>query len=159
MPQEVPVRAFAISAFICRGQGEDTEVLLLRRTGQILNGIWCQVAGGIEAGEAAWQAALREIREETGLVPERLYSANILEQFYEADRECISLIPVFVGFINSDQNVELNDEHSEYAWLTFREAEERLPFAGQRAVLRHVEREFVRRAPNELLRITPDAAA
>jgi dATP pyrophosphohydrolase len=31
------------------------------------------VSGAVEAGETGWAAALREIEEETGLVPERFY--------------------------------------------------------------------------------------
>ena len=42
--------------------------------------------------------------------------------------------------------------------MTFDEAEALLPFAGQRAALRHVEREFAVRAPNELLRLPTDEA-
>ncbi|WP_312882971.1 NUDIX domain-containing protein [Rhizobium etli] len=38
----------------------------MRRTGSTLSGEWCQIAGGIEHGETAWQAALREAKEETG---------------------------------------------------------------------------------------------
>ena len=153
--QEVPIAACAVSAFICRGSGDAAEVLLLRRTGASLAGEWCQVAGGIEAGETAWQAALREIREETGLVPDRFYSADVCEQYYDAERECIHIIPVFVGLIDSPQTVTLNEEHSDHRWVSFREAEGLLSFAGQRAVLRHVESEFIQRQPNELLRIVP----
>lgn len=71
---------------ILREAGDAHEVLLLRRNGS-LAGEWCQIAGAIEAGETAWQAALREVEEETGLRPSRFYSADIYEQFYEADRE------------------------------------------------------------------------
>ena len=40
---------------------------------------------------------LREIEEETGLIPDRFYSADILEQFYRPDQNCVILVPVFVG--------------------------------------------------------------
>ena len=152
-PSEVPVRCDAISAVLCRREGNETRVLMLRRAGKNLNGCWCQVAGGMEEGETAVKTALREIREETGLAPDRLYSADICEQFYDPGRECINVFPVFVGFVDRDQEVELNHEHSEFEWVSIDEAVERVPFPGQRALLRHVEREFIRREPNELLRI------
>ena len=40
---------------------------------------------------------LREIEEETGLIPDRFYSADILEQLYRPDQNCVILVPVFVG--------------------------------------------------------------
>ena len=98
---EIPIRCFAVSVVILRPAGSAFEFLLLRRTGT-LAGTWCQVAGAIEAGETAWQAGLREVVEETGLHPNRFYSADICEQFYEADRNAISLLPVFVGYAPQD---------------------------------------------------------
>ena len=40
---------------------------------------------------------LREIEEATGLILDRFYSADILEQFYRPDQNCVILVPVFVG--------------------------------------------------------------
>lgn len=149
---EIPVRSFADCVIVLRELQERTEVLLLRRTGS-LAGEWCQIAGGIEMGETAWEAALREVEEETGLILDRLYSADICEQFYEADRDAISMLPVFVGYAAPGFNVRLNAEHSEFTWASFDDAAELVPFAGQRNVLRHVESEFVRRKPSHWLLI------
>ncbi|MBP1870485.1 8-oxo-dGTP pyrophosphatase MutT (NUDIX family) [Ensifer adhaerens] len=57
---------FAVCAVIVREAGDVHQVLLLRRNGS-LAGKGCQIAGAIEAGETAWQAALREVEVETGL--------------------------------------------------------------------------------------------
>lgn len=156
-PPHVPIRCIAVSAILLREVGDTAQVLLLRRTDAPIAGEWCQVAGRIEAGETAWQAALREIREEAGLSPERLYSADICEQFYESEHDCISLLPVFVGFVSAEARVILNVEHSEYRWMSFAEAQASVPFAGQRAVLAHVQREFVQRQPTEWLRLKTEA--
>lgn len=143
---EIPVRCFAVSVVLLRAVEGGAQVLLLRRN-HTLVGEWCQIAGGIEDGERAWEAALREVMEETGLSCDRLYSADICEQFYEADREVISILPVFVGFVDSGADVVLNDEHSEYRWVSFDDARAMVPFAGQRHVLTHIEAEFVHREP------------
>ncbi len=153
MKREIPIKSFAISLFILKPRDDTFEVLLLRRTGSTLTGEWCQVAGGVEPGETAWQAALREAEEETGLCLTDLYSADICEQFYEADRDAITLTPVFVAFASTDCTVQLNDEHDDFRWLSLSEAATLLPFAGQRATLEHIKKEFVERKPNPWLRI------
>ena len=73
---DIPIRAFIISLVAMRQVGGKHEVLLLKRTDTLV-GEWCQVAGKIEEGETAWQAALRELNEETGLTPTTFYSADI----------------------------------------------------------------------------------
>ena len=143
---EIAIRSFAVSVVLLRRIDVEWEVLLLRRNNTLV-GEWCQIAGGIEDGETAWETALREVREETGLACDQLYSADICEQFYEADRNAISMLPVFVGIVKADAPVVLNDEHSEYRWVSFDVASRMVPFAGQRHVLRHVEAEFVQRQP------------
>lgn len=55
-----------ISVFLYRATGTGYEVLTLHRS-QELGGYWHVVAGALEAGETSEDAALRELREETGL--------------------------------------------------------------------------------------------
>ena len=75
---DIPIRSFAVSVVVIRENPVGYQVLLLRRN-HTLVGEWCQIAGGIEDGETAWQTALREVREETGLVCQHLYSGDICE--------------------------------------------------------------------------------
>ncbi|KIC45331.1 NUDIX hydrolase [Ruegeria sp. ANG-S4] len=149
---EIPIRSFLASLVAVRKIEMRHEVLLLKRT-QTLIGEWCQVAGSIEEGETAWQTALRELDEETGLRPNALYSADTCEQFYEADRDAITIAPVFVAFIDNSAKITLNHEHSEYRWVSFEDAIEMVAFGGQRRVLRWIENEFVKRAPSKHLLI------
>jgi len=149
---EIPIRSFLASLVAVRKTETRYEVLLLKRT-QTLIGEWCQVAGSIEEGETAWQTALRELDEETGLQPRALYSADTCEQFYEADRDAITIAPVFVAFIDSSATVTLNHEHSAYQWVSFEEAIEMVAFGGQRRVLRWIEEEFIKRTPSKHLLI------
>lgn len=149
---EIPIRSHAVSLVAVRAMNGTNEVLLLRRT-QSLEGEWCQIAGALEDGETAWQAAVRELAEETGLAPITLFSADICEQFYEADLDAVSILPVFVAMIDPVAAVQLNHEHSEYCWVSFDDAVNMVPFAGQRKVLRHVEAEFLLREPSHHLKI------
>ncbi|MEP2640941.1 MULTISPECIES: NUDIX domain-containing protein [Roseobacteraceae] len=146
------VKSYSVSIFLLKPDGAETKVLLLRRTGS-LPGLWCQVAGGIEAGEKAWQTAIREVHEETGIVLTEIWSADIVEQFYEVAKDCITLVPVFVSRVPADSTVVLNDEHDAYEWVSFETASAMLSFPGQQKALAAVKAEFVDRKPNPHLKI------
>jgi dATP pyrophosphohydrolase len=154
--ENIPVRASAICAFVCRRAAGGHEVLMLyRNENKEPGGFWCQVAGGIEQGERAWEAALREIKEETQLVPSRLYATDRCEQFYNIRDECIVINPVFVAFVDEQDEVVLDEEHTQFAWLCVDDALGRLPYPGQRDLLEYVQGAFLDTPPNELLRVEP----
>jgi dihydroneopterin triphosphate diphosphatase len=150
MHKELKIRSCGVSVAVVRKHGKTHQTLMLMRTN---NKQWSQIAGGIELGEKAWEAALREIKEETGIVPEQLYSADTCEQFYELEKDSIWIAPVFVAFAKPNSNVVLNHEHSEYKWVSFKEAISMVPFPGQKAILKYINDEFVKKHPVELLKI------
>lgn len=141
-----------VAVFALRGAGEGTEVLLLRRANPPA-GTWAQVAGKIETGEAAWQAALRELREETGLVPDSLWTVDTRELFYEPDRDAFTLAPCFVALVPPVAEPVLDAEHDAFEWLTFDAAIARVSFGGQRRVLRAIREDFVDYAPHPAQRV------
>ncbi len=144
----VPISCSVASAVVLEDSASSPRMLLLKRAKSHLRDEWCHVAGGIESGETAWQAALREIREETGLRIMRLYSADYTEQFYEASKNQVTIVPAFVAYAAAGQAVRLNAEHSGYRWVTFHEARNLVTFGGQRRLYEEIEREFVLRAPS-----------
>ena len=149
----LPLQAFIVSVMVIRGSGPDTEVLMMRRKNPPA-GTWAQVAGKIEAGETAWQAALREVGEETGLSPDALFASDAFEQFYEPDRDAITIAPVFVARVGRDAQVTLNAEHDDFRWLSLEDAIALVDFGGQRRILKDVKDEFVTHTPSEHLRIS-----
>jgi 8-oxo-dGTP diphosphatase len=70
------------SAAIFRGR----EVLLIERAKGPLKGLWSLPGGHIEAGEPARATALREVREETGVVAEIAGLIDIHEVFRRGAR-------------------------------------------------------------------------
>ena len=148
----VPIVCAAVSVVLLRWRQSLAQILLLRRT-RPPAGVWCQVAGGIKANETAWQTALREVTEETGLRLAELLSGDFCEQFYEADKDRIMMLPVFIGVVPPDAEVVLNAEHDAHKWLGYEEADRLLAFLGQRRMLAAVKAEFIDRQPHALLRI------
>lgn len=155
--EEVPIKSFVVSAYLCRKDEDGGKFLLLLREAKYLHGTWQQVSGRIEHRETAWEAALREIREETGLTPYRFYSADFVERFYEPGQNVINMVPVFVGYVHEDQRVRLSEEHSDYMWVSADEANEHLHFSQQRESIAHIQRTFLDAEPSELLRINFEA--
>jgi dATP pyrophosphohydrolase len=152
----IPIRCAMVSVLAMQGSGETARLLLLQRAGEYLHGVWSYVAGHVEEGEAGWQAAERELAEETGLAPVALYVTSFCEQIYDPRADCIQIIPAFVAMIGEDTSVRLNEEHAAFRWATFAEAAEALPFGSQRDLLAHVRREFVGRRPAQFLKVPPE---
>ncbi len=150
---EIPVRSFLVYCYISRVVKGTGEFLLLKRTSRTLTGVWQPVTGRIDSEETAWQTALRELEEETGLAPNRFYSTNRVESFYEISQNCISLAPVFLAFVDPDSPVKLSPEHSEYQWCTAEQAQPYLLFSQQRDTIRYIEMEFVKKEPIDYLKI------
>ncbi|GAB2177372.1 NUDIX domain-containing protein [Dongia sp. agr-C8] len=154
MPSDLPLRARGVIAFVVAGRGDETRVLLLeRKTAPV--GARCPVSGRIEAGEKAWQTALREIGEETGLNEGRLYTTGVTDSFYDPAANTIELMPVFVFMIAHEEAVTLDDAQSGHAWLDLDTALAQLTFAGHKTALEVIRRDFLRREPDPLKRITP----
>ncbi len=148
----IPTVCSAVFVVLLRWRKSLAQILLLRRT-QPPAGVWCQVAGGIEANETAWQTALREVTQETGLRLAELWSGDFCEQFYEADKDHIMMLPVFIGVVPPDAEVVLNAEYDGYKWLGCEEADRLLAFPGQRKMLAAVKAGFIDHQPHALLRI------
>ncbi len=110
-------------------------LMLLRSTGKIYAGTWRMVGGKIAPPECAWQAALREVGEETGLIVKRLLTVPYVNRFYEWRHDRINDIPVFVALVG-DGELRLDDEHSDFEWVSPSEALNRLPWPGQREGLK-----------------------
>jgi dATP pyrophosphohydrolase len=133
-----------IEAHIFRETGNGIEFLLLKRANnQIYPGIWQMVTGKIEEKEKAHQTALREIKEETGLIPVQLWVAPTINSFYEPKDEYICLLPVFAARMDGETGVILSKEHTEYKWVGKDEAKKLLAWPGQREAVDIIEDYFL----------------
>ncbi|MEO8232713.1 MAG: NUDIX pyrophosphatase [Ignavibacteriota bacterium] len=122
-----------IEAHIFREQNGILEFLLLKRSPeQYYPNIWQMVSGKIKENETAYHAALREIKEETNLTPEKFWVAPTINSFYSSDKDYICLLPVFASKVKFDSKVVLSKEHVEYKWLKPEDAKQLLAWDGQR---------------------------
>ncbi|HEY2810607.1 MAG TPA: NUDIX domain-containing protein [Rhabdochlamydiaceae bacterium] len=141
-----------INTFVVHSQHNGNMYLLLHRCGTYLHGTWQMVTGHVHEGEKAYDAAIREVREETGLTPNRLYNADAVETFYMKRNDKILFVPVFVAFIDQpDVEIYLSpQEHDDYEWAAYDVALDRLLFAEQKRVLTHVHKNFILNDPNPI---------
>ena len=121
-----------IDAYVFNRKNKEIRFLLLKRAKtKIYEHLWQGVAGKIEAGETSWEAAIRELKEETGFEPVIIFVADNVSKFYEAHGDWVNMVPVF-GIEVEDEEVILSDEHCEFKWVDFNTAHQTLIWSGQK---------------------------
>ena len=102
-------------------------------------GYWHPIAGGVEQGEEFHAAAVRELREETGLDATELQFLGefaYIRESWEDDPGLRVHVEAFLVDVASGWEPELNEEHDEYRWLPREEAAELLFWPEPAALLR-----------------------
>jgi dihydroneopterin triphosphate diphosphatase len=133
------IRVAIVDVYVLRPAAGIWEALCLRRApGERSAGTWETVHGHIEDGERPVEAAVRELREETGLAAERLYNASRVESFYLHRQDVLALIPVFCAFVAAGADARVSDEHDRCEWLPVAAASERFGWPRERRALADV---------------------
>ncbi|MBL8989504.1 MAG: NUDIX domain-containing protein [Gemmatimonadetes bacterium] len=101
-------------------------------------GAWEAVHGSIEPGELPVAAGLRELEEETGLVPIRFYNLSRTESFYLHRIDQVALIPTFAAVVDAGAPVRLSIEHDAFRWLPIHEAAATVAWPRERRCLSDV---------------------
>ena len=133
------IQVHYVVVFVVRPYGNGHQLLLAHRApGRYMGGTWHVISGGIEPGETAWQAALREMREETGLAPEAFYRLSTITSFYRADTDSLNTAPMFCALVDKDAVATLCAEHTACDWVDVRDADARLIWPVDRQALEEV---------------------
>lgn len=115
-----------------REKGKVEFLLLKRGANETYPGLWQMVSGKVNEGEKAYEAALRELSEETSLVPVKFWVAPNINSFYYPETDTVNFLPVFLCEVPPGSLVSLSEEHDEYRWVSPAEASSMVAWEGQR---------------------------
>ena len=127
-----------VDVFVIRPLQPDWRVLVLQRAADTrCPGAWETIHGRIEPGERPEHAALREVREESGLEASRLYSITV-HPFYLHAQQTVQLAIVFAAFVDEPADVVTGPEHRAFEWLSVGEALDRFVWPRERVSMREI---------------------
>ena len=138
LPGMTKIEVGTVDVFVIHPLPTGWRVLALQRAPDTrCPAAWEPVHGHIEAGEEPEDAAVREVREETGLAIDSLYIVRV-QPFYLRKLRAVELAIVFAAFVRSPREVVLGTEHEAAEWLSVDEALSRYAFPAERASLREI---------------------
>ena len=107
-----------------------------------LSGHWDFPKGKIESGEDKKEAALRELKEETGITDIYVHDdflESLSYRFKDPAKVLIyKTVYFFVGRV-AKKDISLSYEHKGFCWLPYPEADMRLTFKNARDLLRYAD--------------------
>jgi dihydroneopterin triphosphate diphosphatase len=141
----IPIVSRTVAVCVFRFVSSRAEYLLLKRAPgeRLYPDLWQLVTGEVEESETARDAAMREVREETGCVPLHLWVVPETTSFFDPVRNEVNLCPVFCVQVSGDALVQLSEEHAMFEWLPERDAVRRAVWQSHRAILQMVEEYIV----------------
>ena len=136
------------------------EYLLIRRgPDRIFPGLWQCVTGGVEPGERIPQAALRELREETGLEPSSLagfYDLDMAYEFYDEGPDAMVVAAALAARIAPDATIALSHEHDGARWVDREEALRLAVWPAYAEAIERIERRLLDPAVARWFELSPE---
>ena len=99
--------------------------------------IWCLPKGIIEEGESDFEAAEREVKEETGLKNLNLLNkiGDIHYNFWSEGRNFDKTVHFYL-FETRQKETMVGDEHDLYAWYSFERALDMLTYRNEKEIIK-----------------------
>jgi 8-oxo-dGTP pyrophosphatase MutT (NUDIX family) len=126
---------------VCRF-GDMWKVFLIHQYGSAGDVYWTFPKGHVEGEESPEQAAVRELKEETGIDLASLHTSKVYPQTYSfmsADTMVEKYVGYYLGVVENNQFSIQENEVKEAGWFTFDEARALLTFDHARTLLIEVE--------------------
>jgi 8-oxo-dGTP pyrophosphatase MutT (NUDIX family) len=127
-----------VSVYVFRLIESGPEYLALHRREGIdrLGGTWQSVHGGIEEGEMAVEAAVRELHEESGLDSIGFWQLDLLESFFIYQQDSVGFVPAFAAQVDGD--VVIGSEHDDFKWAALEEIKGLFVWRNQRTAIQEL---------------------
>ena len=112
---------------------DEVQFLVLKYPG----GHWDFVKGKMENSEEPKQTAIRETKEETGIIDVEFidgFNEEISYTFYVKNEEIDKKVIFYLGKTKSTEII-ISHEHLDFAWLNFKDAIERITYENAERVL------------------------
>lgn len=122
-----------VEVHLFREVKDGIEFLLFKRSAnRIYPGIWQMVSGHIDPEEKAYETALRETIEESGVRPQKMWVVPNVNHFYSHENDSISYVPVFAALLRKDDKIVMSEEHCDLKWVSPEQAKLLLAWPGQK---------------------------
>lgn len=126
-------RQFSAGGVVCRKKGDKTFWLLGQPKG---TDRWQFPKGLIEKGETAPRAALREVKEETGVIGEIIEKIDRVSWWFVEDGEKIFKITTYFLIKARKDTGRIDEKEIERViWFPFEETKEKLTFESDQKIL------------------------
>ena len=134
----IEVKVGVVDVYVIRADARPWRVLVLQRALDTrCPSAWETVHGRIEEGERPEEAAVREVREETGLGIRRLYNVTC-QPFYLHQSGTVQVAVVFAAFVDEPATVAIGAEHQRAEWLLVPEALDRFAWPRERDAMHDI---------------------
>lgn len=148
----IPLRSNSIRVYICREHAGELEVLLVCK-GNLME--WGVCRANVKYSELCWQAAIAEVRRDTGNIPDRIYSLNNVETVYCVETHSILLSPIFLAFFDVNKETVSIIEGVTSMWVKEKDASIYLDNPNHKKILKLIREEFYLKEPSEALKVYP----
>lgn len=139
----IPIESPGINLVVVKFVNDMWKYLILRRAkGETYPGFWGFLTGCRSGDETVPQLAVRELHEETGLRPDRLFATESTVQFYEPTVDKVWILPVLVAVVDAEAEPELGKENDEFRWLLPNEAKILIDWQNLLVTLEDISREL-----------------
>jgi dihydroneopterin triphosphate diphosphatase len=132
-------RVRLIDVYAYRYSNEALQFLLLKRApGRIYEGQWRMVGGKAKQGERRSSTALRELHEELGADPVRVWAVPAANHFYDVKADEFRLVAAFAAEMPVGCDIILNHEHEDFRWVNADQAGKMLVWPEQIKMLGYI---------------------